>query len=130
MNIVRFAVVVLLIVPLLWSFDLIGAVLVTLLAMAVFKIMGAIRITRLIGGGVAEALPWGRLTAVTLRSLAAAVPAAWIVHSLSLRPILVVPIAAAAYGAVYAALSYGSLRAERPAGELPATLAVVVTEDV
>ena len=130
MNIVRFALVVLLIVPLLWGFGLIGAVLVTLLSTVVFKALGVIRITRLIGAGVADALPWGRLTAVTLRSLAAGVPAAWIVHSLALRPILVVPIAAAAYGAVYAALSYGSLRAERPAGELPATLAVVVTEDL
>jgi O-antigen/teichoic acid export membrane protein len=132
MNIVRFAVVVLLIVPLLWGFQLIGAVLVTLLAMAVFKVMGAIRITHLIGTGVADALPWGRLSAVTLRSLAAAVPAAWIVHSLTLRPIVVVMIAAAAYGAVYAALSYSSMREEEPGGDVPqaASLAIVVTEEL
>src|SRR5204863_7348555 len=51
MNIVRFALIVLLIAPLLWGFGLIGAVLVTILATAVFKVLGAIRITRLIGAG-------------------------------------------------------------------------------
>jgi O-antigen/teichoic acid export membrane protein len=132
MNIVRFTVVVLLIVPLLWGFGLIGAVMVTILATAVFKVLGAIRITRLIGAGVADALPWGRLTAVTLRSFVAAVPAAWIVHSMTLRPIVVVLIAAAAYGAVYAALSYASLRAEDPGGDVPqpTAFAVVVTEEL
>ena len=38
MNIVRFAVVVLLIVPLLWGFGLIGAVLVTLLLLVTFDL--------------------------------------------------------------------------------------------
>ena len=133
LNIVRFALVVILIAPLLWGFGLVGAVLVTLLATSLFKVAGAVRITRLIASGLADALPWGRLGAVTMRSLVAAAPAAWIVHSLTVRPIVVVPIAGAAYFAVYAALSYSSLRADQPASRVPmltSLAAVSVPEDL
>jgi len=112
MNILRFGLVVVLIGPLLWGFGLAGAVIVTLLATIVAKAAAALRINRLLGAGLADAVPWRRLGAVTLRSLVAAVPAAWIVHSTTLRPMVVVLIAAAAYGAAYAALSYSSLRGE------------------
>ena len=110
MNIVRFALVVVLIGPLLWGFGLVGAVLVTLLATSLAKVAGAMRITRLLGAGVADAVPWGRLGGGHRVALVAAVPAAWIVHSAAWRPIVLVPVAGAAYFAVYAALSYGSLR--------------------
>jgi O-antigen/teichoic acid export membrane protein len=120
MNIVRFALVVVLIGPLLTGFGLVGAVLVTLLATSLAKAVGAMRITRLLGaGGVADAVPWARLAAVTARALGAGVPAAWIIHSVALRPILLVTVTAAAYFAAYAALSYGSLGAEPPATPSP-----------
>jgi O-antigen/teichoic acid export membrane protein len=120
MNILRFALVVVLIGPLLTGFGLIGAVLVTLLATSLAKAVGAMRITRLLGaGGVADAVPWGRLAAVTARAVAAAVPAAWIIHSVALRPILLVTVTGAAYVAAYAALSYESLGAEPPATPSP-----------
>jgi O-antigen/teichoic acid export membrane protein len=120
MNIVRFALVVVLIGPLLTGFGLVGAVLVTLLATSLAKAVGAMRITRLLGaGGVADAVPWGRRAAVTARALAAGGPAAWIIHSVALRPILLVIVTAAAYFAAYAALSYGSLGAEPPATPSP-----------
>jgi O-antigen/teichoic acid export membrane protein len=110
MNLVRFALVVVLVLPLLSGFGLAGAVLVTLLATSVAKAIGAARITRLLGVGLADAVPWGRLLAVTARALAAAVPAAWIIHSAGYRPIVLVPVAGAAFFAAYAALTYGSLR--------------------
>jgi O-antigen/teichoic acid export membrane protein len=120
MNIVRFALVVVLIGPLLTGFGLVGAVLVTLLSTILAKAAGAMRITRLLGaGGVADAVPWGRLATVTARAFGAAVPAAWIIHSVALRPILLVAVAGAAYFASYAALSYGSLGAEPAAIPLP-----------
>ena len=53
------------------------------------------------------------------RPVAAAVPAAWIIHSVALRPILLVTITGAAYFAAYAALSYGSLGGEPPATPSP-----------
>jgi hypothetical protein len=133
MNIVRFALVVVLIGPLLSGFGLVGAVLVTLLATSLAKAAGAMRVTRLLGAGVADAIPWWRLAGVALRALAAAVPAAWIIHSVRWPPIVLVAAAGGAYVAVYAALSYGSLRAKRPgtAVPLPASrpLAACLTEE-
>jgi O-antigen/teichoic acid export membrane protein len=122
MNILRFALVVALIVPLLWAFGLVGAVLVTLLATILAKAAGAMRVTRLLGAGVADALPWRRLTAAAVRALGAAVPAAWIIHSFAWRPIVLVAVAGAAYAASYAVLSYGSLRALPASRPLPAYL--------
>jgi O-antigen/teichoic acid export membrane protein len=132
MNIGRFVLVVVLIAPLLWGFGLAGAVLVTLLATSVAKVAGVMRITSLLGGGFADAIPWSRLGGVTARSLVAAVPAAWIVHSMTLRPMAVVLVAAAAYGTVYAALSYSSLRAELLSDGLPplTPLAASAIEDL
>jgi O-antigen/teichoic acid export membrane protein len=134
MNIVRFALVALLIGPLLTGFGLVGAVLVTLLSTSLAKGVGAMRITRLLGaGGVADAVPWGRLAAVTARALGAAVPALWIVHSMALRPILLVTVAGTAYFAAYAALSSGWLRQDATANptRLPASrsLAACLTEE-
>jgi O-antigen/teichoic acid export membrane protein len=134
MNIIRFALVVVLIGPLLSGLGLVGAVLVTLLATSLAKVVGAMRIARLLGAGVADAVPWGRLAGVTVRALGAAVPTAWIVHSVALRPIILVPIAGAAYFAAYAVLSYGSLRAERPVNPAPLSmsrpLAACLTEEL
>ncbi len=133
MNIVRFGLVVVLIGPLLWGFGLVGAVLVSLLATSLAKVACTVRITHLLGDGFADALPWSRLGGVTFRSIVAAVPAAWIVHSITVRPIAVVLIACAAYGAVYAALSYSSLRgallADRPPHLTPLAASVVI-EDI
>lgn len=112
LNILRFALVVALISPFLSTFGLPGAVLVTLLATSLVKAMGALRITRLLGAPAREAVPWARLGGIVVRSAVAAVPAAWILHSLALPPLALVACAGIAYAAAYASLSYPSMVAE------------------
>lgn len=112
MNILRFALVVVLISPFLSMFGLPGAVLVTLLATVLVKVIGALRITRLLGAPVSQAIPWTRLGGITIRSGVAALPAAWVLHSFMLPSLALVACAGTVYVAAYAALSYGSLVVE------------------
>lgn len=111
MNLLRLTLVVLLIGWFLSAFGLYGAVLVTLLSTLVAKGAGVVRIARLLGVGLPEALPWKALALIAVRSSAAAVPAFWIGRSV-LSPAVALASGAAAYGAVYALLCYASVRSE------------------
>ena len=85
MNLVRLVVVAGLIGWFLNAFGLLGAVLVTLLAMVVVKGLGVVRIAQLLHVGPREALPWGRLARIAAlcrrrgaaRALAAARRSTW-----------------------------------------------------
>jgi O-antigen/teichoic acid export membrane protein len=113
MNVLRFALVVVLIWPFLSIFGMSGAVLVTLLATSVAKGVGAVRIARLLGAGLRDALPWARLTGIASSAGVAAVPALWIVHTVTLPPLAVLACAGVVYGGAYAALLFGSTNAAR-----------------
>src|SRR3989442_8933601 len=71
MNVLRFALVVVLIWPFLSIFGMSGAVLVTLLATSVAKGVGAVRIARLLGAGLHDALPWRRLAGIVASAVIA-----------------------------------------------------------
>ena len=86
MNLVRFAFVAGLIGWFLNAFGLLGAVGVTLLAMAVVKVLGVVRIAQLMHVGVREALPWGRLTRIAVLSVVSALPVLWLQHQRGMAP--------------------------------------------
>jgi O-antigen/teichoic acid export membrane protein len=85
-------------------FGLQGAVLVSLLATMAVKVMAVIRISRLMGSGVGDALPWARLATATACSVAAVVPAFWITRSLDLPPLAALVVAGVTYGLGYSVL--------------------------
>ena len=113
MNVLRFALVVVLIWPFLSIFGMSGAVLVTLLATSVAKGVGAVRIARLLGAGLHDALPWRRLAGIVASAVIAAVPAFWIIHTVTLPALAVLACAGFAYAGAYAALLFGSTTAAR-----------------
>jgi O-antigen/teichoic acid export membrane protein len=107
MNVVRFVCVAGLIGAFMSSFGLVGAVGVTLLAMVVVKGLSVVRIVRLMGVGVRDALPWGPLARTTALSAIAAVPVLWLQPRLSWHPIVTFFVSSALYTVVYALLSFG-----------------------
>jgi O-antigen/teichoic acid export membrane protein len=113
MNVLRFALVVVFIAPFLSIFGMSGAVLVTLLATSLAKGVGVARITRLLGAGVRDSLPWARLAGIAVSAGVAAVPALWIVHTVTLPPLAVVACAGIIYASAYAVLLFGSTNAAR-----------------
>jgi O-antigen/teichoic acid export membrane protein len=106
MNVVRFVCVAGLIGMFINGFGLIGAVGVTLLAMTVTKLLGFVRIVRLMHLGVRDALPWARLTVTVARAGAAALPVLWLQRSVEMHPLLTFAAGAVLYGGVYALLSF------------------------
>ena len=56
---------------------------------------------------VADVLPWRRLGGIAARAGLAAVPAAWLLHTMRLPPLADLVVGGATYTATYAVLSYG-----------------------
>jgi len=131
MNLVRFAVVAGLIGWFLNVFGLLGAVGVTALAMAVVKVMGVVRIAQLMRVGAREALPWGRLTRITVLSLVSALPVLWLQHRVAWHPMITFLAGGALYSAAYALLSFGPMVRERlqPGLAIPAVGSVRLQPD-
>jgi hypothetical protein len=113
MNLVRFVCVAGLIGWFLSMFGLVGAVLVTLLATAVVKFLGVVRIARLMHVGPREALPWGSLARITALAGVSAAPVLWLQQNVAWHPLLTFMAGAAVYGPVYALLSYWSVLRNR-----------------
>ena len=109
MNLVRFVCVAGLIGWFLSMFGLPGAVLVTLVAMAVTKSLGVVRIARLMHVGPREALPWRRLARIAVVAGVSAVPVVGLQWSVSWHPLVTFLAGAAVYGTGYALLSFGGL---------------------
>jgi O-antigen/teichoic acid export membrane protein len=114
MNLVRFAVVAGLIGGFLNTFGLLGAVGVTVVAMAVVKGMGVVRIAQLLHVGPREALPWARLIGITALAGIAALPVLWLQAQVTWHPIVTFLAGGSLYVTSYALLSYGPMiRARR-----------------
>lgn len=109
MNILRLGLVAATISWFLSAFGLIGAVLVTLLTTAMVKLLGVVRIARILHIPFREALPWGRLGAIAIRAIVATAPVLWINYGLSLSPLAELVAGGAAYVATYALLSHAHL---------------------
>jgi O-antigen/teichoic acid export membrane protein len=126
MNLLRLAVVAGFIGWFLSMFGLVGAVLITVTATALVRVIGLARIARLMNVGIADVLPWRRLALSAAFALAAAFPAVWIARALALPAFLELVCAAATYGATYITLRLAEDALHKPrayVGETSATTA-------
>jgi O-antigen/teichoic acid export membrane protein len=105
-NVVHLLIVATLAVPFLNVFGLAGAVLVTLLATVLVRTFAVVRISRLMGVRLSQALPWRTLAMAASCAVAALLPAFWITRSADLPPLAALPISALTYGLAYVGLFY------------------------
>jgi O-antigen/teichoic acid export membrane protein len=103
MNMVRLAVVVASIAWFVSTFQLVGAVLVTVVATALVKIMAVHRIAGLLGVPIWRALPWRPLAATAAAALMAAIPA-YLAALTSDHPFMRLALGGSVYTIVYLAL--------------------------
>jgi O-antigen/teichoic acid export membrane protein len=113
MNVLRLAFVAVFIGAFMSSFGLSGAVLVTLIGTMVVKLLGAARVAALMHVPIWEALPWGRLTAITARAGVAAIPVWWLSNHLTLAPLLILFLGGAVYATAYFGMAYVAILAPR-----------------
>jgi hypothetical protein len=81
----------------------------TLLAMAVTKTLGLVRIGWILGVGPRRLLPWRRLAAIAAVALGSAAPAVWLESHAAWPPLVMFLAGSALYGATYALLVYTGL---------------------
>jgi hypothetical protein len=79
---------------------------VTLLATAVVRVIGIVRIGRFMGVGVGDVMPWAQLTKIAAFATVAAVPAFFIAQSTNPSRMAVLLSAGAAYAVIYGALCF------------------------
>jgi O-antigen/teichoic acid export membrane protein len=118
MNVVRFVCVAGLITAFLSSFGLTGAVLVTLVAVVVTKVLGAARIASLMGVGVREALPWRRLAVMAALSLISLLPLYWLQVSVEWPALARFVVGTGIYVATYLGLTWLGAQVLRDSGAL------------
>jgi O-antigen/teichoic acid export membrane protein len=116
-NLLRLAMIGGLIYGAIRSFGLAGAMLVTVLALAVGKAVGLAAAASLWRVGFGRLLPWRALMLIAAVCLAAAVPALAVGYALQAPPMVRMLVIGAVYGSVYsaAALAVGLLSAEERA---------------
>ena len=119
MNVVRLGFVMALIGWFLGAFGLVGAVLVTLAGTVIAKSLAVVRIAALLGVPVAEVLPWRALARITVRAVAAGVPAWLLADVFASVPAAALVAGGAGYGITYAILCYAPGIAEPAAIRLP-----------
>jgi O-antigen/teichoic acid export membrane protein len=104
MNLVRFGIIAGGIGWALSVLDLRGAILITVLAQVVAKVVALGRIRVLLRVPLPRLLPWRDLAFTVLAAAAAVPPALWARHSFSLHPFAEGAVVAATYGLVYLAV--------------------------
>jgi O-antigen/teichoic acid export membrane protein len=113
MNLLRLGLVVGLISWCLSTFGLVGAVLVTLMATSVVRVLSIGRIAYLLKVPLTRILPWRQLSGIALCAIAAAPPAYWLSrYSHWPRPVVLVA-AGLLYWVVYALIAYAAFLAQR-----------------
>jgi hypothetical protein len=103
-NVVRLVLLFLMMGWFLAKFQLIGAVLVTLIGMALAKILMLVRIRKLLEATYKEVLPWKHLGGTLLAAMAAALPAAFLNARLELPPLVILPLSGMVYMVTYTLL--------------------------
>jgi hypothetical protein len=121
MNLMRLAMVAVLIGWFLSTFGMSGAVLVTLVSTTLVNLVGVARIARLLHLSFADTLPWSRLGGIFLRAGVAALPVIWIAREWAPQPIVALAASGSAYGVVYFGLSYLIVRLKADTTESIAT---------
>ncbi|MEE4175228.1 MAG: oligosaccharide flippase family protein [Xanthomonadales bacterium] len=116
-NLVSLALVVLLVHVFIEAFGLIGAVLVTLLADTVVKVMALLRVRRALKVETARLLPWRALVITAALSILAALPALGVTLLLDAHELIVLMVSGPIFLLSYAALlhRFGPLEAEERA---------------
>jgi O-antigen/teichoic acid export membrane protein len=106
MNVLRLGLVVALISWCLSAFGLVGAVLVTLMATTIVRILSIARIAQLFEVPLRRILPWRHLAGIAVCAIVAGVPAFWLSRTLTVpRPVVLVA-AGAMYWITYGAIVY------------------------
>jgi O-antigen/teichoic acid export membrane protein len=121
-NIVRLVFTIVLMGWFLSTFQLMGAVFVTLIGMSISKGLALLRTKRLLQATVSQMLPWKHLGMTVLVCMMAALPAALLNAKLDLPPLLVLPISGITFAVVYTmlVLAFGMLtEGEKQAVWLP-----------
>lgn len=106
-NLVRLAMIALLIHWSISSFGLVGAMLVTVLALALGKAIGLGAAASMWHVGVGRLLPWRPLSLIVVVSLTAALPALAVAYGLQTAPFLRILAIGTVYGFAYAAMALG-----------------------
>jgi len=106
MNIVRLAVVALLIGWCVSTFGLIGAVIVTLAGTTIVKVLALVKIARLMEVGILDVLPWKRLASQAAHAAAAAAPVWVLLRLVAAPPFVMVMVCGGLYTLTYAAIWY------------------------
>ena len=113
-NVAQLLIVAALVGPFLGIFGLGGAVLATLTAALSVRAVAVVRISRLMGTTLSEALPWRRMATAAMCAVIAAVPTFAVARGTQLSQLAVLPLAGLIYAAVYALLYYIVGRDARP----------------
>jgi O-antigen/teichoic acid export membrane protein len=116
MNVLRLTAVVLLISWCLSEFGLVGAVVVTLVATSIVRVLSIVRIARLLNVQFVRILPWGRLAGIAICATAAAPLPYWISRYTPGARMLVLMISGAAYWVLYSAIIYAAYRWQHRGG--------------
>jgi O-antigen/teichoic acid export membrane protein len=106
-NLVRLAIIAILIRGAIGAFGLVGAVLVTVLALAIGKAIGLAAAGSRWRVGMGRLLPWRALSRIAVIALAAAVPALAVGYGLQTSPLIRIFAVSAVYGSAYAAMAVG-----------------------
>jgi hypothetical protein len=104
MNVLRLVLIVSVMGWFLSRFELIGAVMVTVLGVLFVKTVAIIRIKTLVRAKFAELLPWRQLGGILFAASAGIAPVALMNRELMLAPVLRLPVSAAVYVTTYAVL--------------------------
>ncbi len=114
MNLMRLAMVAVLIGWFLSALGMSGTVLVTLVSTLLVNLVGVGRIAHLLHLSFGQTLPWSRLAGIFLRAGIAALPVLVITREWALQPVVALMASGTAYGVVYFGLSYlVDLKADR-----------------
>jgi hypothetical protein len=119
MNLARLGMVVALIGWFQGAFGLVGAVLITLVSTVAAQALAIRRIASLLRVSVSAVLPWRALGRISMRAIAAAVPAWAVAAAAASTPPLAFAAGAAVYAITYFALSYAPGIAEPAAIRVP-----------
>ncbi len=107
LNITRLVMIVALMSWFMSVFGLTGAVLITILGIAIAKSMALIRMKSLLQATLAELLPWKSLAGILMASAFSAVPAIIVNATLKVPSIGLLPAAGMAYMVTYTAIVLG-----------------------
>jgi O-antigen/teichoic acid export membrane protein len=104
LNIISLALIAFGIRWFLFRFDLIGAVLITVLTAALSKVLALLKVKSLLRVPLRDLLPWSSLTRILIAASAASIPAMIVQNQLQLPVLAVLPITGVVYSSIFLVL--------------------------